>query len=52
MFDVESWVSFNSATTVQCVVKATVSTRATTPASAVYIAGNASFMRSMPPQPL
>lgn len=42
MFDVESWVSFQSTTAVQCVVKATVSTSGTTSTSAVYLNGNAS----------
>jgi hypothetical protein len=42
MFDVESWVSFYSATAVQCAVKATVSTSGTTSASSVYLNGNAS----------
>lgn len=42
LFDVEAWVEFYTATTVQAVIKATVSTSASTPASATYIAGNAS----------
>jgi hypothetical protein len=42
MFDVEAWVSFYSATTVQAVIKATISTSGTTSAAAVYLNGNAS----------
>lgn len=42
MFDVEAWVNFYSTTTVQCIVKATVSTSGTASTSAVYIGGNAS----------
>lgn len=41
-FDVEAWVNFWSATTVQAVVKATIGTSATTSAASVYVAGTAS----------
>lgn len=42
VFDVEAWVDFWSATTAQCIVKATVSTSGSASTAAAYIAGNAS----------
>lgn len=42
MFDVEAWVSFYSTTTVQALVRATVSSSGSASTSATYLAGNAS----------
>lgn len=38
--DLEMWVSFYSTTTVQCLLKATISSSTTTAAASVYLAGN------------
>jgi hypothetical protein len=40
LFDVEMWVNFYSATTVQCLVRAAISSSNSTAAAAVYLAGN------------
>lgn len=40
--DLEMWVTFWSVTTVQCLVKATISSSTTTAAASLFLAGNAS----------